>query len=453
MSIRQGSNIIAAGSSSNASINSTNCLTNIPQTIKIESKFGGFVLKAGSKLYYLDGSVKTIQSDIDYTLPSGRNGNTFLVMKDNTILCKSVEAFSSGNSNDQKHVLLHGEGFFFNTETNKVYYSANIDPMEVINWEVIDMPLPIGTVNFLPDRVVDKIYGIDQVFNGYGYVGLAVYVLPGFKGLVSDGLVSDGSYRNRVWNNSSVLVYNRPRNVRDELVGLFYDMSSGSIRSVMNYYIQDSLPQVNFEKPSALDEHTLWLDTSDNYTYCFRSPDMDPSAYKRERVSGIFLGWVDNAKHNFIGINFRKVVAPIEYDSMMVQLLNTLYPVGSVYITSANVCPLQLMHIGEWVIADIGIITGVDSIVKVRGNGKSLSLTDGKSYAGFGVSDAYNAVALKTSESPAYGNVGQGVQITKPGSAVGGNVLLGVDTDPTRSGMVGDVTSKKLEVFIYQRIG
>ena len=56
MSIRQGNNIIA-GNSDNKKSNAymTNCITEIPQDIKLELNDGTLTLKAGSKLYVPNG--------------------------------------------------------------------------------------------------------------------------------------------------------------------------------------------------------------------------------------------------------------------------------------------------------------------------------------------------------------------------------------------------------------
>ena len=48
---------------------------------------------------------------------------------------------------------------------------------------------------------------IDQVFNGFGYIGSTVFALPGVKGLIPNGRNEDGSLKNIEFVNNSVRTY------------------------------------------------------------------------------------------------------------------------------------------------------------------------------------------------------------------------------------------------------
>ena len=51
-----------------------------------------------------------------------------------------------------------------------------------------------------------QISNIDQVFNGFGYIGSAIFALPGVKGLIPNGRNADGSLKNIEFQVSNVVV-------------------------------------------------------------------------------------------------------------------------------------------------------------------------------------------------------------------------------------------------------
>jgi hypothetical protein len=50
------------------------------------------------------------------------------------------------------------------------------------------------------------ISSIDQVFNGFGYIGSTMFALPGVKGLIPDGRNADGTLKNNPFETTSVLI-------------------------------------------------------------------------------------------------------------------------------------------------------------------------------------------------------------------------------------------------------
>lgn len=125
-------------------------------------------------------------------------------------------------------------------------------------------------------------------------------------------------------------------------------------------------------------------------------------------------------------------------------ILEALYPVGSVYITTANTCPLSTLISGStWELVSSGIVKSGE--VPVKGNGMTLGLTNGVDYAGITNTSTNSVMQSKTSS---YG-VNVSTSLTVPGSDVKG--YLGVTTDPTKSGIIADTSSLTLSVNIFER--
>lgn len=120
-------------------------------------------------------------------------------------------------------------------------------------------------------------------------------------------------------------------------------------------------------------------------------------------------------------------------------VLEALYPVGSVYLTTAAVCPLATLGVGTWTLRSTGVITSVSSAstVPVKGTGKTLGLYDGTNgYAMIGA--ASNVAGDLRSYTGLYDkNVG-GTGIT---GTVSSGKYLGVTTDADKSGIIADTSS------------
>ena len=64
------------------------------------------------------------------------------------------------------------------------------------------LPLGIFTVSG------GSITSIDQVFNGFGFIGSTIYALPGVKGLIPDGFNTNGTYKSIEVDRQNVVVTN-----------------------------------------------------------------------------------------------------------------------------------------------------------------------------------------------------------------------------------------------------
>lgn len=127
-------------------------------------------------------------------------------------------------------------------------------------------------------------------------------------------------------------------------------------------------------------------------------------------------------------------------------LLNAVYPVGSLYFCTQSTCPLSAVISGStWEKVGSSIITSVNTSVPIKGNGKSLGLTDGTYNRGIAT---YSDLGMQTNRDGFNVNVGKELG-TSDGTPR--KVALGITTDSSKSGIVGTVTSSSLTVNIFKR--
>lgn len=226
--------------------NITNCITEIPQDIKLELANGTLTLKAGSKVYVPNGAGKfnvvTIASDIKYTYtyaPSSDSSVMLFINQSGTAFvnsrlensCFSGETQPSGNYIN-----------WYKTNENRMYSigdNATIDDS--------GFSFPIARVIQGSDGVTKS---IDQVFNGFGFIGSTVFALPGIEGLIPNGRNADGSLKNIKLTIKSVLTYTPTTGSYNILLTLTSDgfrwNSSARYDAENNYNINDMgiIPQL-----------------------------------------------------------------------------------------------------------------------------------------------------------------------------------------------------------------
>ena len=176
--------------------NITNCITEIPQDIKVEYNNSTITLKAGSKVYVPDGfetdgtsfkyNIITVTNDISRNV-SG-SGAPFLYLKnDGSLIIDSVYN-SSGSSAPI------GSEIWYDTTNNLIkMYTSGVDSGQRYSLPICILTKDNGTIT-----------SIDQVFNGFGYIGSIVFSLPGVKCLIPNGRNADGSLKNYELTTSSV---------------------------------------------------------------------------------------------------------------------------------------------------------------------------------------------------------------------------------------------------------
>lgn len=164
----------------------TNCLTQIPQNIHFELDDGTLTLKAGSKIYIPDGenNFKTIitASDIRTTRTDSDKCMVWYNANSNTLSIFPVSLFYSGATEPTQYQFM----YWYDTANNKCRVTGNSGT----TWEE-NLSLPLCIVS--TDGT--KISAIDQVFNGFGFVGSTVFVLPGVCGLIPNGRNPNGTFK------------------------------------------------------------------------------------------------------------------------------------------------------------------------------------------------------------------------------------------------------------------
>ena len=168
--------------------NITNCITEIPQDIKLELNNGTLTLKAGSKVYVPDGFEQ------DGTTPKFY---TITITSDNSATDEMTRTLWFGwNVEENKLVKCDGSqtgspvastyDYYYDSTTNMCYAS--------ISNGYVRSSLPFCVVKATSGSGITS---ISQVFNGFGYIGSTVFVLPGVKGLIPNGRNADGSLNNK----------------------------------------------------------------------------------------------------------------------------------------------------------------------------------------------------------------------------------------------------------------
>lgn len=192
------SNLTSTGKNiANWSSNVTNCLTEIPQDIKLELNNGTLTLKAGSKVYVPNGAgvfdVVAIANDI--TMDGGVATGAELV-------------YVTVNANALMHYLDNSSGTDwtatsqyqcrYNTSANMIKNTNNTGSAwgSQLSFPIAKITLSSGTVT-----------SIDQVFNGFGYIGSTIFALPGVKGLIPNGRNPDGTLKSIEFTTNSVQVW------------------------------------------------------------------------------------------------------------------------------------------------------------------------------------------------------------------------------------------------------
>ena len=192
------SNLVDAGKNiSNWSSNVTNCITNIPQDIKLELNNGTLTLKAGSILTDpIDGTQRTTTEDKSGTLTT--NGQ-YIVFADRISGALQLNVNYS--------VARVGSGFSLPADgsTYSVFYHANDRTIYLWNntsWVVWEVALPLGIITVSDNAI----YKIDEIFNGFGYIGSSWFLLPKLTGFIPDGFNADGTLKNikAVVNNLNI---------------------------------------------------------------------------------------------------------------------------------------------------------------------------------------------------------------------------------------------------------
>ena len=178
----------------------TNCLLEVPQKIKLELNNGVLTLKAGSKVIVPNGVGVFDEVAIENDLNVGLATNVNFANKQFTVCVsyngKSIERIPYQESGDGSSYTNAWE-IYYNVSANRVYTVDN--RADIGN----KLSLPIALITLNSDATGWA--SIDQVFNGFGYIGSTVWVDKGVKGLIPNGKNEDGSLKNIEFVTGGVL--------------------------------------------------------------------------------------------------------------------------------------------------------------------------------------------------------------------------------------------------------
>jgi len=234
----------------------SNCLINIPQDIKLELNNGTLTLKAGSKVYVPNGfeqdgttphfDTVIIENDMNTAYSNVGVLMLFWSSSFNYIFGYDISYCKSGSS-----VPASFTGWFYNTTTNTInqYQSGTIIPNRTVS-------LPLGLIT----TDSSSIKSIDQVFNGFGFMGQCTFTLPGVVGLIPNGRNTDGTLKNTILKSDNVIVHDLTG--QTSKFGWFTNGTDGIGLygwGVYNYIESDNDPILKSGTT-----HAAWYDTKNN---------------------------------------------------------------------------------------------------------------------------------------------------------------------------------------------
>ena len=235
----------------------TNRILEIPQDIKLELSNGTLTVKAGSKVRVPNGvdvfdEITTTQDGV-VSFP-GQTPDCLIFRHPNgvfTVVGKS-QCFSGGSAPSGQTYMM-----WFDTTNGLMKFTSNSGSTWTSGYS---LPLGIchaGTSNFT---------SIDQIFNGFGYIGSTVFALPGVKGAIPNGRNENGTCKATLTTLMSVKT--------DTFTGAaqrgWYLQTNGASSGNSPVY-SDTQPSQNYIR---------WFSQKDNQWYdTHSSPELNSETY------------------------------------------------------------------------------------------------------------------------------------------------------------------------------
>ena len=267
--------------------NITNCITEIPQDIKLELNNGTLTLKAGSKVYVPNGAgvfnVVTIANDI--TMDGGATTGAELVyVTVNTNLYHYAD-----NSSGTDWTATSQYQCRYNTSANMIKNTNDTGS----TWET-QLSFPIAKVTFSSGTVTS----IDQVFNGFGYIGSTVFALPGVKGLIPNGRNEDGTLKNTEFTTGGVLTNSHA--VGD--INVSYGLNENTLVDYVSIISSETPPSSPYK---------MWYKESENLLYSTGNNNnvlQQCHAFDANLVSSRIVSFTPKTTFHAVDWNDRKTV-------------------------------------------------------------------------------------------------------------------------------------------------
>lgn len=234
------SNLTATGANiANWSHNVSNCIAETPQDINLTLSAGTLTLKSGSKVYVPNGfqqdgttpkfDVVTVASDKNVSTGTLTGQAFIMYMISPSVIVYANTLASTVHSGSS--VPANYYGIFYDTTANKIdYYDNSVGRGQQFG-------LPVGMLTASSGTVTS----IDQVFNGFGFIGNTVFALPGVKAVVPDGRNADGTLKNLISTIDTVKTGNTYAGT------WFYNPYTNyiSVAYYTRYFEQETMPSVN----------------------------------------------------------------------------------------------------------------------------------------------------------------------------------------------------------------
>lgn len=237
----------------------SNYIRYINQDIKLELHNGTLTLKAGSIAYVPNGfesdgttpkfDVVTVASD------KTTNGNSaskyFLyVNSNNAIGTMRPDYCYSGSS---APTVTHTYALWYDTTTNSIKQTSDNGS----TWTTgHSFPFAI-VINNTPGTVAAS--SIDQVFNGFGYIGSTIFALPGTVVSMPNGKEENGVLKNTEVEITSVRTVTLGSASTTDYIG--YLSPTGIDYMLATNYYESAVP------PTNKNGYAMWLNTQDNHFY------------------------------------------------------------------------------------------------------------------------------------------------------------------------------------------
>ena len=266
----------------------TNCILEIPQDIKLELSGNTITLKAGSKVYIpngfeQDGTTPKFDSVItssDISTSASWISNPCMI------------ALNSSQTGTYSFILdnqYSGSSAPTSLNTGTIWYDTTNNIIKRYNgstWDSgISFPLCVATMVSGTGWT-----SIDQVFNGFGYIGSTVFALPGIKYLTPAGRNADGTLKNIEHTTDKVFTYYNTVNTWRlilEDTG-FYGRNVKNVHYVENT-LPSTLPDTYYHVAYKYDEN-LWYDSHGSTTANWTVQSLCPvgtASYDSNKVSSL----------------------------------------------------------------------------------------------------------------------------------------------------------------------
>ena len=257
----------------------TNCITEIPQRIKLELKGGTLTLKAGSVVIIPNGfeadgitpkfDYVTIDRDVYRENWGGWNRTDLIWMRcDEAYTYTTLPPVYCHSGETAPTTFISNNAFWYDTKNNICKLTTD----KGATWQTNRYSLPFGIITFGTSG--NGVKSIDQVFNGIGYIGSTIWVDKGVKGLIPNGRNADGSLKNIEYIENNLRVYTISSTVTaNYVVAIRTDRTSLQLQQTKNYYYVDGendLPNAGTSSSKAyVSSENSWyyLHSDTNYTW------------------------------------------------------------------------------------------------------------------------------------------------------------------------------------------